>query len=167
MNLKSLLSYLQLTVLVLLAACGGGSSDSGSSPFGGGTGGGGSAGNAVADLSISLDKLSVANSGADTVTVTVTAVDASRNALPNVPVSVSADNSAVVLPSGNATGATGTLSAVVGIGADRANRVISVRVTSGGLERTAAFQVVGAKLVGTPLPAVVVAGTANNRVTSG
>jgi hypothetical protein len=164
MNLKRLLSYLQLTVILSLVACGGGSSDSGSSLFGGGTTGGGATGKTVADLSISLDKLSVANSGTDSVAVTVTAVDSSRNALSGVPVSISADNNAVVLPSGNATGTTGTISALVGIGADRSNRVISVRVTSGGLERIAAFQVVGAKLVGTPLPAVVVAGAANNRV---
>jgi Bacterial Ig-like domain (group 1) len=165
MNVKRLLTLLQFVALLAFAACGGSGSDAGAPPFGGGDGGGSGGGStAVADLTVSLDKLSVTNSGTETVAVTVTAVDASRNALPSVPVSVSADNNAVVLPSGNATGPNGTYTAVVNIGSDRTNRVITVRAVSGALERIAAFQVVGAKLVGTALPAVVISGSANNKV---
>jgi hypothetical protein len=163
MNIDKFIRALPLALFAFVAACGGSGSESGDAPFGGGGGGGGGA-TAVADLSVSLDKLSVTNSGTDAVTVTVTAVDASRNALPDIPVSVSADNNAVVLPSGTATGSNGTYTALVNIGADRSNRVITVRVMSGALERLAAFQVVGARLVGTPLPAVVLAGSAGNKV---
>jgi hypothetical protein len=163
MNIDKFIRALPLALFAFVAACGGSGSESGDSPFGGGGGGGGGA-TAVADLSVSLDKLSVTNSGTDAVTVTVTAVDASRNALPDIPVAVSADNNAVVLPSGTATGSTGTFTALVNIGADRSNRIITVRVTSGTLERLAAFQVVGSRLVGTALPAVVVAGSAGNKV---
>ena len=52
------------------------------------------------------------------------------------------------------------VTADVGIGADRANRTMTVTASSGSLTRTATFQVVGATLTATPLPAVIAPGAA-------
>ena len=67
---------LGLMLLLALSACGGGGGDAGSPVLGGGSGGsGGSAAASVADLVLVLSKPSVDNSGSQTATLTVTAVD--------------------------------------------------------------------------------------------
>lgn len=128
-----------------LAACGGGGG--GGSPFGGPAGGGGSGGGGggsgptASDLVLVLSSSTVANSGLETVTVTVTAVDANRNALSGVPVTLSANNNAVVTAGSATTDTAGRLSATVGIGADTSLRTISVTAASTGITRTASLQV--------------------------
>jgi hypothetical protein len=162
MNIDKFIRALPLAFFALIAACGGGGSgEAGAPPFGGGGGGGGTG---ISDLSLNLNRVSVPNSGGETVTVTVTAVDSNRNALANTPVQISADNGAVVVAGGTSTADNGTLAASVGIGSDKSNRLITVRAVSGGIERTAAFQVVGARIESTPLPAVVATGSTNNKV---
>jgi hypothetical protein len=124
----------------LMSACGGGGGNAGTPVVGPGDGGGSAT---VADLSVVLDKSSVSNSGADTVTVTVTSVDANRNTVGNVPVKVMVDNGAFVTPSGTNTNATtGQLTAAVQIGADRSNRTVGVTVTSGSISKKLSFDVV-------------------------
>ena len=112
----------------------------------------------IADLSITLSAASLSNDGSSTVTATVTAVDANRNALGSIPVTVSVNNSAVATVSGPTTDAKGVVIAQVGIGADRSNRSVTVTAASGSLSQTATFQVVGANLTATPLPAVIAPG---------
>jgi hypothetical protein len=112
----------------------------------------------AADLSLALSATSLANNGADQITATVTAVDGNRNALPEIPVTLSVNSSAVATVSGSATDDKGVVTATIGIGADRANRSVTVTATSGSLSRTATFQVVGASLTATPLPAVIAPG---------
>jgi hypothetical protein len=121
--------------------------------------GGGTAPRA-ADLSLARSSASLPNNGTNEITATVTAVDGNRNALPDIPVVVSVNSSAVATVSGAATDAKGVVTAAIGIGADRANRTVTVTATSGGLSRTATFQVVGASLTSTPLPAVIAPGAA-------
>jgi hypothetical protein len=153
-------------VAALLVACGGesdctsppafeggpvGSCDSG----GGGGGGGGSVTPVASNLTLVLSANSLPNNGTDTITATATATGAGGVTLAAIPVSFSVNNNALATVSGGATDDKGVVTAQIGIGADRANRIISVTATSGDLSRTATFQVVGATLSATPLPAVI------------
>jgi len=100
----------------------------------------------AADLSLSLSAGTLINSGSVTVLATVTAVDANRNALAGIPVSISVNNNAVATVSGTSSNASGVLTAAVGIGADRSNRSITVTASSGTVTRSATFAVIGATL---------------------
>lgn len=91
----------------------------------------------ASDLVLTLSANSVSNSGNETVTATVRAVDSNRNVVANVPVSVVVNNNAIVAPASTATNAAGELTAVIGIGADRSNRTVVVTATSGSITRTA------------------------------
>jgi hypothetical protein len=148
-----------LLLVLSLVGCGGGGGSAGAPPFGDGDGGGG--GSPVAsDLSLTLSSTNISNSGSEAVTLRVTAVDETRVAVAGVPIQISVDNNAVVVVGSPTTDSTGTMTATVGIGTDRSNRLITVTATSGGLTRTAAFQVTGADLQGTRLPAVIAPGAA-------
>ncbi|MDP4301936.1 hypothetical protein [Leptothrix discophora] len=151
-----------LLATVLSSCGGGGGSDAGTSPFGGNTTpvAGDTTGGTVApltasDLLVTLSSTSLSNSGASTVGVTVTAVNANRVALANVPITVRVDNNAVIALSGTATASNGTLTGTVGIGTDRSNRIVTVTAISGGVSRSASFNVVGAQLNATVLQAVL------------
>lgn len=126
---------------LLLAGCGGGGGSPGTAPYGGGTGGTPTSTIAAADLVLVVSASSVANNGSETVVATATTVDANRNTLAGVPVTISADKGAIVTASGTATGANGQVNATIGIGADRSNRSIFITATSGGLTRTVPLQV--------------------------
>jgi hypothetical protein len=125
---------------------------------------GGPATPVAADLSLALSASQLPNDGTSTIKATVTAVDANRNALAEIPVTVSVNSSAVATVSGNATDAKGVVTADIGSGSDQANRTVTVTAISGGISRTATFQVVGANLSGTPLPAVITPGAAGQVV---
>ncbi len=156
-----------VALTLVLIGCGGGSSgEAGTSPFGTGSGTGstGTTTPTASDLNLSLSATSVDNSGSKTVLATIVAVDAARNTVASVPVTVSVDNNAVAQVSGAVTGTNGSLTATVSLGADRSNRVITVTATSGALVRTASFQVTGASLAATAVPAVTTPGSANNKV---
>lgn len=113
----------------------------------------------AADMSIALSRTSITNTGTDPVEVTVTAVDASRNAVAGLPVRFAVDNNAVVTVVNATTDANGQAKANVRIGADRTNRTVTVTATVGTLSRTAAFKVVGSKLTATLLPAALTTGS--------
>ena len=151
-------------VALLVAACGGDSGCPSSPPFEGEESPTCNDDNnttaRASDLSIALSSASLPNDGSSTVTATVTAVNSNRNALPDIPVTVSVNNNAVATVSGSVTDDKGVVVAQVGIGADSANRSVTVTATSGSLTRTATFQVVGASLSATPLPAVIAPGAA-------
>ena len=142
-----------LSAAVALVACGGGGGDAGQPALGGGGGGNGAP--TVDDIVLVLSKSTVANTGSDTVAITVTTVDKARNVVKGAPVTVKADGGAIVTAAASATDDSGRLQATLGIGADRSNRLITVTVTSGSRTQTAEVQVFGAKLSGTLVPAVV------------
>ena len=147
-----------LAVLVTLGlvACGGGGGEAGTPGLGGG-----STGTPVAnDLSLTLNAPSVTNGGGSTITATATAVDKNRNVVAGIPVTFAVDGGATATVSGTVTNDSGVVTATVGIGSDRSNRVITVTATSGTLVRTASFAVTGAKLASSASP-LVVAGSAN------
>jgi hypothetical protein len=151
------------TLAVLaLAACGGGNGDT--SPFGGdaGSGGGSTPTVTVANLSLALSAPSIGNSGSETLTATATATNANNQTVSGAEVVLSVDSSAQIAVDGSTTDNNGRLSGSVGIGNDRSNRTVTVTATAnnGALIATKTFQVVGAKLSGTLLPAVLTPGQA-------
>lgn len=158
--MNKFLKILATTAAVIgVVACGGGSQNAGTPPFG--TGGStGDTGTAAADLIVSLSTAQLANTGSATANVTVTAIDASRNAIAGVPVTISADGNAVVSVSGTKTGTDGTITGKISTGSDRGNRVITVTATSGTIAQTAMLQVVGTTITSVLVPAVIAPATA-------
>jgi hypothetical protein len=140
-----------------LTACGGGGGSAGTPPFGDGSGGGTAV---TADLILELSKATVANTGSDSVIVTVTALDAARNTIAAAPVQVTADSDAIVTSPNATTGADGKLQATMTIGANRSNRIVTLTATSGSVTKTATVQVFGAKITATLVPAGVAPGGA-------
>jgi hypothetical protein len=153
-----------LASALLAAACGGGGSPSvpttagsATSTTGTGTGTGTTTTAAVpvaSDLIVSLDKSVLTNSGSDQSTLTVTAVDASRNILASVPIAVALDSNATFTPgTGTTTGTNGVYTGKIAIGADKSNRLVNYRVTSGSLTKTGAVSVTGTVLEASTTPA--------------
>lgn len=143
-----------ICALLLLAACGGGGGDSGSPPFTGGGGGGGTTPTppppppvpVAADLVLTLSASSISTSGNASVTATATALDANRNTLAGVPVTLSVNSGAVISPSGTVTADNGSITGSIGIGSDTSPRTITVTAVSGSITRTASLSAV----TGTP-----------------
>jgi hypothetical protein len=154
---------LGLLTATLLASCGGGGGSAGSSPLTGADPNG-STDPTAARLTLLLNATSINNSGAATVTATATAATNSGQALSGIPITFSVDNGATFTQSAATTGTNGQSTAVVSIGANPSNRVITVRATSGSLSATAPFAVTGAALSGTAIPAIVVPGSTGNKV---
>lgn len=144
---------LALIALLTLAACGGGSGDL--SPFGGTGDTGGTGTVTAADLIVTADSTQLTNTASSSVTVTATAIDATRVVVGGATVSFSADNDGVISQSARTTDTEGKVVATLAIGGNRANRLITVTVTSGSVVKTIAVQVVGTQIVSTLVPAVV------------
>ena len=139
-------------VTCALAACGGGGGSAGTPAFGGDN-----PSAEVSDLLVSVPA-QLSNTLSSTATVTVTALDASRNAMKQVPVTITADNGAVLVTSDTQTDDNGKLTAVLTAGTDRSNRVITVTATAGSISRTAQIQVTGTTITSTLVPAVLAPG---------
>lgn len=160
--MRMLKAWLSVAALSLVAACGGGGGSSGDPVLGGGTSGGGTAGAvAASDLVLVLSASTVANTGAETVVATATALDGLRNTIPGVPVTISVDSNALATPSAAVTDDAGALTATIGIGADRTSRVITVTARSGNLTKTAALQVTDAGGSGSASEIVLVLSSPN------
>ena len=101
------------------------------------------------DLTLSISKNSINNSGSETVDVIARAVDANRNALAGIDVIFRVDNDAVLTPINTKTDAKGEAKATVGIGANRTVRTITVVAQSSALSGTRLLSVTGAKLQAT------------------
>lgn len=104
----------------------------------------------AADLILALSSPNIANTGAQSVTATATALDAKRNALRGADVSLTVDANAVLVPSGSATNDQGVVTGVITIGTDRSNRPITVTARSGNTVRT--VQLLVTDLAGTGPP---------------
>jgi hypothetical protein len=147
----------------VLAACGGGSENAGTPPFGGGSGGGGTTTPVVASLSLVLvdangaPASSLNNIETARLTAKVTALDKNNAIVPNAPIAFAANNGGVVAPASTTTDDQGLITALVGIGADRSSRTITVTVTgeNGSVSSSAEFVVTGAKLTAAVSPIVV------------
>lgn len=140
---------LGLGMAALLSACGGGGS-AGDSVFpGGGTGGGTATGPTAADLVVTLSGSTLPTDGTGSVLVTVYAVDAKRNTIANVPVSISVDSNALISTGAAKTDATGVVTGSVKIGSDQSKRTITVTAASGSITKTAQVTVVSPSPTGT------------------
>jgi hypothetical protein len=145
-----------LLLISLVAACGG-SGDGGTSVFGGP--GGTTPPALTSDLLLTVSSASLPNTGSASVTVTATALDASRNTLPDVAVSMVADSGAVLAGvSGAKTDANGAVTASLNAGGNQSNRLITVTATSGAITKTATVQVSGTKITATLVPATLAPG---------
>jgi hypothetical protein len=151
---RRVLRFLAAACVVLVASCGGGGGDPGDCELCGTE-------SEVADLLITLDAQSVTNSGSDTITATVTALDSNRVALSGVTVSVAVDSGAVATLDDTTTGDDGTVTATIGVGANKANRVVTVTASSGTISRSTTFQVTGTKVASTYATTVSPGSTGN------
>jgi hypothetical protein len=137
-----------VALAAVLTACGGGGSGNAGTPVvgpGSGTGSpsGGTPTASAADLVLVLSKSTMTNSGTDSITATVTSVDANRAAVGGVPVSFSVNSGAIVTPDGTATDSkTGALTAKLTQGSDTTPRQITVTVTSGSITQAVKFNIV-------------------------
>ncbi|OYU98701.1 MAG: hypothetical protein CFE45_15495, partial [Burkholderiales bacterium PBB5] len=146
MSLKRIKAGLAGLLCLALVACGGGGSSSGT-PIGGNPEG-------VADVQIKFSAASVDNSGAQTNTATVTAIDGNGKGVSGIPLTIRVDSNAtysVAASTGNTTTTGGTVVAVVTIGNDTTVRTVTMTASVGGITRTASFSVVGSKVVATDL----------------
>ncbi len=154
--MKTMLQRLfAMLALLALAACGGGGGAKGDPPFGGGGGVTPPPSAKASDISLTLSSPSLSNSGTETVTATVVAVDANRNTVSGIPVILSVDNGATIAVDGTTTNTAGVVSGKVAVGSNRSNRVITITALSGDLTRQVSLRVVGARITGTALPAVL------------
>ncbi len=115
----------------------------------------------AADLTLTLSSSRVMNGTSDDITATATAVDANRNVLAGIPITLSVDAGATIVPSGTVTDAKGVVSGVVRTIADRSNRYVTVSARSGNLVREARFLVDGARLFASASPLVTAGSTGN------
>lgn len=106
----------------------------------------------AAGLTLTLAAPSLVNSGTQTVKVTAVAVDANRNTVANIPITLAVDANATIKVDAATTDADGKVTGSVGIGDDKSNRVITVTATSGTLTSSAVLQVTGAQIKSTLLP---------------
>ena len=157
--MRRIVGWLALALMPLLASCGGGGGGAGDCALCGSDGGT----KAVADLILTLDTQSLTNSGSELVTATIIAVDSSRVVISGATVAVAVDANALVTASSGTTGTDGKVTATVGIGADRSNRVITLTATSGSLRKTASISVTGSR-IGASLASTVEPGSTGNTI---
>jgi hypothetical protein len=103
---------------------------------------------------------SLPNNGIDKLTAVATATGPGGVTLASIPVTFSVDNGALITPDATSTDAGGVVTGSVGIGSNRAVRNITVTASSGSRKSSMIFQVTGATLSATPLPAVIAPGAA-------
>jgi hypothetical protein len=96
-------------------------------------------------LELTTSAASIQAKAGETATVTVTAIDANRNALAEIPITLSAD-SGIVVASAAQTDASGKITATFEPGSDRGNRDVTIRASSGTVSSTTTLQVQGTTL---------------------
>ena len=137
-----------LLLILLATACGGGGGSAGTVPGTQPPSAGDTATSKVTDFALFTGKSTLLNSGTDTASITVVAVDALRNIVAGAAVTVSTDQNSVFTPNsaGAATDASGSYSGTIGMGSDKSDRAINVKVTINGIVKSAVVQVKGSKL---------------------
>ena len=96
-----------------------------------------------------------------TVTATVTALNANRNAVPSVAVALSSDSGVIAIsnPDGSVTNSAGILLASISLGSNlTAPRVITITAKSGSITKTTTLQVVTSTTTSVPASVEVIAG---------
>jgi hypothetical protein len=161
--MKLIKLFALMAMVSLMSACGGGGGSPGTASNGGTTSGSSATTTpgattvsaSISDYIFELDKSSIKNSGTDSVVLSVTTLDAARNIVSGVPVSVAVDAGGVFLPgSGAVTDASGKFSGKITAGGDKTDRIINATVTVNGIKKTVTFGVTGSQISVTPVPAV-------------
>ena len=147
------MKYLKIVASAILSlalvACGGGGG-SGGTPAGG-TGGGTTTSAAVASFTVALSQPGLNDSGTDSVTATVQAVDANHNPVAGAKVTGAVD-SGVFVPTGTVTDAKGNFVGTVTIGTDKSQRTINLTITVNSLSQQISIPVTGPVITMTPVP---------------
>lgn len=151
MNWKNWVSALVATAA--LAACGGGGGDPGTSLYGSNSDSGTTSTNASA-LAISVSSSSIVDTNTDGVTVTVTATDSTGKTVSGTNISYTVTG-AIYTQTASTTDTDGTNEITVKLGANKANRTITIVASDGSHTATAYVVVTGAKLSSTANPSVV------------
>ena len=105
----------------------------------------------LAALEVTASKATIEAKADQTTTVTITAIDANRRALADVPISLSA-SSGVLSGQSDTTDSDGRITATLGLGSDRGNRDVLITAKSGVVTGTAAVQVAGTTVALTASP---------------
>lgn len=105
----------------------------------------------LAGLEVTASSTSLNAQDGQSSTVTVTAIDASRRALPDVPVSLSA-SSGILTSSSSTTDSNGRVTGTLTLGADQGNRDVVVRALSGNVSGAVTIQVKGTTIGVTASP---------------
>ncbi len=106
---------------------------------------------ALAVLEITVAQPTLQAKADQSTSITVTAVDANRRALPDIPVSLSA-SSGIISSTSDKTDAQGRMTGTFGLGSDRGNRDVTVTAKSGAIVGAAGITVSGATLSLTASP---------------
>lgn len=149
-----LLKYVAgLSVAVALTACGGGGGNPGTGPLNPASAPTSVNTPVATSFVFSLDKSSISNAGGDKAVLTVTTLDAAKNVMSDVPVSVSIDSGAYT-PVTKITDANGQVTGNISIGADKSNRTIAATISVAGLPSGSAnVVVIGSQISLTAIPA--------------
>ncbi len=146
LNLACLRNAAIAAAAILMAACGGeeapGPSDTTTAP---------TTSAALATLEVTAASATLSAKADQTTTVTITAIDADRRALADVPVTLSA-SSGVLSGQSDTTDSSGKMTASLSLGADRGNRAIQITATSGSIVGSVAVQVSGTTVALTASP---------------
>ncbi len=106
---------------------------------------------ALAALEVTVATPTLQAKADQSTSITVTAIDANRRALADVPVSLSA-SSGIISSTSDKTDSQGRITATFGLGSDRGNRDVTVTAKSGAIAGTAGVTVSGATLSLTASP---------------
>ncbi|KQP48530.1 hypothetical protein ASF44_21725 [Pseudorhodoferax sp. Leaf274] len=148
-----------VAVAGLVAACGGGGSSTGS-----GSSGGGTTTPAVAGVEVLSSASTLGSASANTVTITALVKNAANNGMADTPVAFAAD-SGVLQSAAAQTDTSGSATAILATGANRANRDIRVTVTAGTITGSIVVPVTGTGLSVVGVGSVLLGGTATYAVT--
>jgi hypothetical protein len=116
------------------------------------------------DLVVSLDKVTLSNTGTDRVVLDVVAVNSTGNAVADAPITVNVDNGAVFQGSSAAsngsfrTDPSGKFSGQITSPGNKANRTINVVVKSGNTTKNLTIAVIGTQISLTPVPGAPLVG---------
>lgn len=105
----------------------------------------------LAALEVSVAKPTIEAKADQSTSITITAIDANRRALADVPVTLSA-SSGIVTAQSDKTDTQGRVTATFGLGSDRGNRDVTITAQSGSVVGVAGVTVSGATLTLTASP---------------
>jgi hypothetical protein len=108
----------------------------------------------VANFVMLLDRSTLSNASTATAKLTVVAVDANNNVVPNAVVNVVTDNNTFFTPGGTTTDSSGIFTGTITNGGDKSNRSVTVSVTINGHTQTSVLQIVGSQISLSVTPAI-------------